>query len=511
MRGEDGRFEDRLGDWDPRDFEAHGREVLGLIRDYFEHIRDVPVDRSPTPEELFALLDSELPEKAEPFPAILDDTREKVVPNVTHWNHPAFHAYFSISSSFPGILAETLASALNVNAMLYRSGPAASVLESIVLRWMAEMVGYPASADGVLVNGASLGTFYALAAARDSVPGLDVREKGLAGRDVPRLRIYTSDQAHSSVDKAAIALGVGLENVVRVPSDEAYRLRPELLKEAIKSDLKGGFGPMAVVATVGTTSVGAADPLEEIAKICRARDLWLHVDAAWGGFWNLAAEVREHAEDLSLGDSMVVNPHKCLYAPLEVTCLYCRRCDALPNTFRLVPDYLKTSPEDGGVDYMNYSLQLGRSFRALKLWWIIRSFGRAGLERRLAESIRLARWLEDAVSAHPDFECPASSPFALVCLRYFPRDLRAEWERATPERKAGIGRWVDEINAELLEELNGSGIAFASHAMIREGYVIRVAIGNIRTTEADMKRLWDALRRLGPTVAHASRETEGTI
>jgi aromatic-L-amino-acid decarboxylase len=511
MRGEDRRFEDRLGDWEPRDFEAHGREVLGLIRNHFEHIRDMPVGGSPTPEELFGLLDSDLPENAEPFPAVLDDTREKVIPNLTQWNHPSFHAYFSISSSFPGILAETLASALNVNAMLYRSGPAASVLESVVLRWMAEMIGYPASADGVLVNGASLGTFYALAAARASVPGLNVREKGLAGCDAPRLRIYTSDQAHSSVDKAAIALGVGLENVVRVPSDESYRLRPELLEAEVESDLGKGFRPMAVVATVGTTSVGAVDPLGEIAQICCARDLWLHVDAAWGGFWNLVPDVRERVEDLGLGDSMVVNPHKCLYAPLEVTCLYCRRRDALLNTFRLVPEYLKTSPEDGSVDYMNYSLQLGRSFRALKLWWIIRSFGRAGLERRLAESIRLARWLEEQISAHPDFECPAGSPFALVCLRYFPRDLRAEWERATPERKAEIGRRVDALNAELLGELNGSGIAFASHAVIREGYVIRIAIGNIRTMEDDMRRLWDALQRLGPAMAHASCETEGTI
>lgn len=432
------QFEQNIGDWEPWQFEVHGMEVLGLIREHFENIRDVPVSSSVNSGELMSLLDSELPEAAERFENILVDTREKVIPNLTHWNHPSFHAYFSITASFPGILADTLISALNNNAMVWKSGPAASTLETIVLRWMAEMVDYPISADGVLINGASLGTFYALAAARDSVTGLDVRKKGLVGQEIPRLRIYTSDQAHSSVDKGAIALGVGLENVVKVAHEKHYRLNPDILEENIQSDLAQGYRPMAVVATVGTTAVGAIDSLEEIAEVCHKHDVWLHVDAAWGGFWRLVPDLKRHVGDLHLGDSLVVNPHKVLFTPLETTCLYCKRRDALANSFRLVPEYLRTPPDDGAVDYMNHSLQLGRSFRALKLWWIIRSFGKAGLERRLGESMRLARWLERQISEHPDFECPVASPLPLVCIRYLPNGLRTIYDCGTPERKAEL-------------------------------------------------------------------------
>jgi aromatic-L-amino-acid decarboxylase len=471
------------GDWRPADFERHGRELLGMIREHFESIREVPVTVPRSSADLMALVRKELPETGEDFADVLADTRERVMPYLVHWNHPSFHGYFSNSASFPGILAETLSAALNVNTMLWKSGPAASALERVVLDWVAQLASYPRDADSVLVNGASLATLYALAAARDAALGDDVRVHGIAGRAVPRLRIYTSDQAHSSVEKAAITLGLGQANVINLPHDEHYRLVPEALDEAIRHDLAAGAKPVAVVATVGTTSVGAADPISRIAEVCARHGVWLHVDAAFGGFWRLAPSLAGAVEDLTAADSLVVNPHKCLYIPMEASALYCRRRGALANTFRLVPEYL-TSPQDAEiVDYMDLSPQLGRSFRALKLWWVIRSFGRAGLAERLEHSVQLATWLRGEVAGHPDWTCPVTSIYPLVCLRFEPAGLRDQ-------------SVVDALNAGIVDELNKSGQAFVSHAVIDDGYVIRVSIGNIHTTRADVERLWRGLTEI---------------
>ncbi|MFE0028543.1 pyridoxal phosphate-dependent decarboxylase family protein [Amycolatopsis sp. NPDC059021] len=469
------------GDWAPAVFEEHGRHLLAVLREHFESIRQVPVTVPRDTGDLSASLRAELPEHGVDFERVLADTRELVVPYLVHWNHPSFHGYFSNSASFPGILAETMTAALNVNAMLWKSGPAASALERVVLGWVAEMAGYPAEADAVLVNGASLATLYALAAARDAALGPSVRVEGLAGRDLPVLRLYTSDQAHSSVDKAAITLGFGLANLVKVPTDERYRMRPEALEAAIRDDLAAGFKPVAVVATAGTTSVGAADPIPAIAGVCERTGVWLHVDAAFGGFWRLAPSLADHVEDVSRADSLVVNPHKCLYIPMEATALHCRRRGALADTFRLVAEYLTSAQDEHTVDYMNLTPQLGRSFRALKLWWVIRTFGRAGLARRLEHSVELANWLREAVTAEPLWHCPVDSIYPLVCLRFEPDAGREARDR---------------LNAEIVEELNASGEAFVSHTVLDDGYVIRVSIGNIHTTRADVERLWRALREI---------------
>lgn len=489
-----------LGDWSPEEFEKNGQELIKLIREHFEQIRSVPVTTQISAQDLVDLLDKPIPEEAVPFEVTLNETWNKVIPHLTHWNHPSFHAYFSNSASFSGILADLLTSALNVNAMVWKSAPAASALEKIVLRWLTEMIGYDQDADGVLVNGASLATFYALVAARDSLSDLDIRTKGLTGHFVPKLRLYTSDQAHSSIDKAAIALGIGMDNVLRLPTDEKDRFIPAKLEEAIYLDLENGYRPLAVVATVGTTATGAVDPISLISEICKKYGIWLHIDSAYGGFWSLVPEVRENTGDLQVGDSIVVNPHKCLYTPLEVTALYCRQKGTLANSFRLVPEYLHTQKEDGSVDFMDYTLQLGRSFRALKIWWVIQSFGREGLVNRLRESIRLSRWLTEEISAHPDFICAASSPYALVCLQYVPQTIGTLSEQAGPAEQKILNEYLNRLNTELLNQLNQSQAAYASHTIIQDRYVIRISIGNIHTKLEDIKRLWNKLQELGPKV-----------
>lgn len=456
-----------------------------MIRAHFETVRSVPVTVPRSGRELMASLSAGLPDHGEEFSSILAETQEQVIPYLVHWNHPSFHAYFANSASFAGVLAETLTAALNVNAMLWKSGPAASALERVVLGWLAELAGYPSEADGVLVNGASLATLYALAAARDAAVGDAVRTRGMSAG--PVLRLYTSDQAHSSVDKAAITLGIGTDNVVRLPSDDDYRMSPSALEQAITADLARGLTPFAVVATVGTTSVGAADPVPKIAEVCSRHGLWLHVDAAYGGFWRLAPSLADKAIDITAADSVVVNPHKTLYVPMEASALFCRRRGALASTFRLVPEYLRSRSDDHAVDYMDLSPQLGRSFRALKLWWIIRTFGRQGLAAMLESSISHARWLEERAAEHADWACPITSDYPLVCLRYEPAELSG---LVGEER---LSRLAD-LNERIVEQVNTSGEAFVSHAVLADGYVIRVSIGNIRTNRADVERLWGILR-----------------
>ncbi len=377
------------GDWSPQELEDNGRLLLARLREHFETLRELPVTTSASAREIRALFDEPVPAQPESFPAILEETWEKVRPHLTLWNHPRFHAYFSNSSSGPAMLAELAASALNVNVMLWDAAPAAAAVETNVLGWLAEMLGYPDDGDAVLVDGASLATLYALAAAREHLDGLDVRSSGLSGSQ--RLRIYTSDQSHSSVDKAAITLGVGLDNLVRIPAAKDGTLEPAALEARICADLQAGYRPMAVVATIGTTSSGAIDPLEGIARVCAEHQVWLHADAAYGGFWRLVDDIRPRIPDLAVADSVVANPHKVLLCPMEASALFCRHPDALTNTFRLVPEYLTTRGEDGSVDFMNYSLQLGRQFRALKLWWIIKSFGLQGIADRLTAAAGLRR------------------------------------------------------------------------------------------------------------------------
>ncbi|HLN63987.1 MAG TPA: aminotransferase class V-fold PLP-dependent enzyme [Symbiobacteriaceae bacterium] len=499
---------ERLGDWTPDELETAGRDVMAAIRDYYAHIDEIPVLTDIQARDLKQLLDSPLPEQSEPFDRILAETKANVIPHLTHWNHPNYFAYFSACSSGPGILADAMISALNVNLFLWKTSPAGSALEQVVLRWLAEMIGYDPSADGVLLNGASLATFYALAAAREAT-GLNIREEGLIGRDLPVLRCYATEHAHSSIDKAVIALGVGLKNLVKIPGDDQYRMRPDLLEQAIKEDLARGYKPFAVVAVAGTTSTGAVDPLAEVGNICREYGLWMHVDAAYGGLYNLVDEIRPQVDDFNHADSIVINPHKVMFTPLEVTALYSRRKGVLAAAFSLVPEYLRTEPQDGSINYMDFSLQLGRSFRALKLWWIIRSFGRQGIARRMAEHLRLARDLAARIEAHPDLALVGQTPYPLVCFRVFPRDLQAEWATASPERRQAIRAYVDRVSAAALERVNADRQHFISHSALPDGYILRVAIGNIRTTEEHLEALWQKVVDAAAAADRSMRPTWG--
>jgi aromatic-L-amino-acid/L-tryptophan decarboxylase len=367
------------------------------------------------PGDIAATIPDEPPQHAESLDAVLDDFEQLIVPGVTHWNHPGFFAYFSITASAPGILAEMLMSTLNVNAMLWKTSPSATELELKTLDWLRQMLGLGDGWFGIINDTASISTMLALAAAREAKPELAIRERGMAGRtDLPRLRVYTSTHAHSSVDKAAITLGLGHENVVHIDADTDFRLRVDALEAAVAADRAAGYLPLATVATVGTTSTTSIDPVPQIAALCARERMWLHVDGSYGGVAAVVAEMRHVLAGVELADSLVVNPHKWLFTPIDVSAMFTRRPEVLKRAFSLVPEYLVTREQSDVVNLMDYGVQLGRRFRALKLWMVIRAFGADGLAARLRQQMEMARELASWIDDEPEWERAAPVPFSLV-------------------------------------------------------------------------------------------------
>jgi aromatic-L-amino-acid decarboxylase len=469
------------GDLSGAELLAHGRAALDWIAEYLEQPERHRVLSSVKPGDIRASLPSSPPREPEALDTILADFDSKIVPGITHWNHPAFFGYFATSSSVPGILGELLTAALDVKAMLWKTSPAATELEQVVLDWLRQMLGLGSDWFGIITDTASMSSMLALAAAREARPELQIRERGMAGRtDLPRMRVYCSTHAHSSIDKAALALGIGLENVVKIDDDENFRMRPDALAAAIAGDRASGFLPLACVATVGTTSMTSVDPVAALATTCSRENVWLHVDGAYGGVLAIAPEYRHILEGVDRADSLVVNPHKWLFTPFDCSTLYLRRPDVLRRAFSLVPEYLVTREQDEVVNYMDYGVQLGRRFRALKLWMVIRAFGVDGLAARLREHCALARTFASWIEADGDWELMAPVPFSLVCFRYAPRGM----DDAERDRR----------NEEIMHAVNAGGDVFLSHTKLRGRFTLRLAIGNIRTEERHVALAWRRLR-----------------
>ncbi len=468
-----------FGGLDPEQFRTYGKQVIDWIADYLADADRYPVLSPVKPGDVKRQLPAMPPATPEAMDAILSDFQRVILPGITHWNHPGFFAYFAITGSAPGILGELLTAALNVNGMLWRTSPAATELEEVVLDWLRQMIGLPPQFEGVITDTASVSTLIAIAAAREALDRR-VREEGLAGRpDLPRLRMYCSEQAHSSVEKAGLVLGLGRSGVRKIPVDAEFRLRPDALASAIAEDRAAGWLPFCVVATVGTTSTTSIDPLPAIAETCTRERLWLHVDGAYGGIAAIAPELRHVLAGCERADSIVVNPHKWLFTPIDCSAFYTRRVDILKRAFSLVPEYLRTA--EGEVkNYMDYGVQLGRRFRALKLWFVIRSYGVDGLVAHIREHCRLAREFAAWIDADPRFERLAPAPFSTVCFRYRPAGVSDETE-------------LERLNAALLDAVNASGQAFLSHTKLDGRYTLRLAIGNAATRAQHVERAWRLL------------------
>ncbi|MGE5235913.1 MAG: pyridoxal phosphate-dependent decarboxylase family protein [Acidobacteriota bacterium] len=482
---EDRRTPDTAPDMTDAEFRRALDKVGAWVASFRAGVGELPVLARVRPGEVTDALPALPPENGDGVEAWLADLDRVVVPALTHWNHPGFMAYFGITGSAPGILGELVSSALNVNGMLWKTSPALTELEQVVLRWYARATGLPADWFGMLTDTASTSTLVALAAAREAA-GLGIRERGMAG--LPALVLYCSEEAHSSVEKAGIVLGIGRDNVRRIPSDERFRMRVDALEEAIASDLAAGRRPFAVTATVGTTSATAVDPVGATADVCQRHGLWLHVDAAYAGSAAVAPEFRWALDGCERADSLVANPHKWLFTPIDCSALYTRRPEVFRRALSLVPEYLRTDAGDV-VDLMDYSFQLGRRFRAIKLWFVFRHFGTEGIAARIREHVRLAHVFAELVDAEPSMERLAEVPFSVVCFRVHPPAIDREDE-------------LEALNTAILERVNASGEVFLSHTKLKGRYCLRLAVGNLQTTEGHVRRAFELVSASAPPRVH---------
>ncbi|MFL5823000.1 MAG: pyridoxal phosphate-dependent decarboxylase family protein [Solirubrobacteraceae bacterium] len=430
------------------DLRTDGAAALQWAAAYLDRVGELPVLAQVKPGEIRSRLPSSPPEEPEPFTDVLRDLDEVLLPGITHWQHPRYFAYFAISAAEPAILAELLAATLNSVALLWRTSPASTELEGLVLDWTAQLLGLPAGWHGHIEDTASVSTLAAVIAAREAT-----------GRDL----VVCSEQAHSSVDKAARMLGLRLR---KVPCDEQFRLRPDDL-----GDLEDAA---CVVATVGTTATTSVDPVAQVAAACRQAGAWLHVDAAYAGAAMVCPELRWAFDGVTDADSLVVNAHKWMLTPMDCSLFWSRRPDALRDAFSLIPEYLRTTDAEDALSLSEYGPALGRRFRALKLWAVLRCVGATGLREHIRRGIRLAELFEGWVREEPGWEMCAPRPFSVVCFR---------------------AEGSDERNRELLERVNSSGEIFISHAVLHGQFVLRLAVGQMRTQEEDVRRAWDVLRR----------------
>jgi aromatic-L-amino-acid/L-tryptophan decarboxylase len=454
------------------DFRRAAHEAVDWIAEYLDNTRRYPVLPAVKPGELVDRLPRSAPERGEPFDEILNDFEHLIIPAVTHWNHPGFMAYFSCTGSTPAIIGEMLAAALNTNGLHWNTSPALAELEQVTLGWLREWLGLPPEFFGIIYDTASVSSLHAVAAAREMADP-SIRENGFhAG-----FTLYTSEQSHSSIEKAAIALGIGQKHVRKIPVDAEFRMIPGELEAAIQRDLADGKKPFCVVATVGTTSTTSVDPVPAIADIAERYGLWLHVDAAYAGSAAVLPELRHHYAGIERADSLVTNPHKWMFTPSDLSAFYTRHPEVLRRAFSLIPEYLRPTEDPRAVNFMDYGIPLGRRFRSLKFWFVLRYFGREGIAEMIRRNICWAREFAAWVDADARFERVAPVPFSVVCFRY---------------------KGTDEQNQELLDRINATGKVFLSHTALNGQYVLRVALGNLGTTRTDVEEAWSIVQQSIP-------------
>ena len=462
---------------DSKDFRRLGHELIDWIAEYFDNIEELPVLAAIEPGDLKAKLPSAPPAQGESMEAIISDLDRLIVPALTHWSHPSFFAYFATSTSAPGIFGELLSAAFDNKAMLWRTSPASTELEEVVLDWLRQMMGLDPGMLGIIYDTASVSSLHAIAAAREGIEKR-IREEGMSGRpDLPLLRVYVSEQAHSSIEKAVITLGLGQRGLRKIPTDSEFRMDAAALVNAINEDKRNGYLPFCVVATVGTTSTSSIDPVPELIPICEENVMWLHVDAAYAGSAAVVPELKHILAGCERADSVVTNPHKWLFTPFDLSVLYCRHTDLLKRAFSLVPEYLRTPEQEKVRNGSDYGIQLGRRFRALKLWMVMRYFGHEGLAARIREHCRLAQLFASWIEETADWEVMAPVPLGLVCFR------------ACPKGHVDL----DALNEAIMHRVNASGRALLSHTRLNDKLTLRLSIGNIRTTEQHVRQVWELL------------------
>lgn len=470
----------------PAQLRAALHEAADIVADYLDGIEDFAVLPRVQPGDLTDLLGGPAPEDPEPFADIVRDLKAHVIPNVTHWQSPNYLAYFPSTAAAIGLVGEFVSSGLNANAFIWRVSPVGTELEGITIDWLREGLGLPAAFDGVFNDTASISSLAGLAAARQHATG-NASQAGLA--DAAPLRIYISSQAHSSIARAAMILGIGREGVRHIDIDEGLAMDPAALRTAIDEDRAAGWRPAAIVATVGTTSTTAVDPVDAIADIATAEGIWLHVDAAYAGPTALIPGMRHYFAGWDRAQSIVINPHKWMFTPFDCSLLLTREMETLRAALSLVPEYLRTyDGKDAGRDYSEYTPQLGRKARGIKMWMQLRYFGLSGLRARLQQHIDLAHELADWIEADPDAELLQPVPFATVCFRMRPARYQGR------ESDDLVAETLDSLNERVMNHINDSGEVFLSHTRIDGVFTLRIAIGNIRTERRHIEQAWQLLK-----------------
>jgi aromatic-L-amino-acid/L-tryptophan decarboxylase len=463
----------------PDEFRRHAHVLVDWMADYLRDVGTLPITPAVAPGDIRRQVPDAPPLDGEPFEALFEDFRRVIVPGMTHWNHPGWFAYFPGNNSAPSILGEMLTATIGAQGMSWVTSPAATELEQTVMDWLRQMIGLPAGYAGVIQDTASTATLVALLTARERATGGKAGAEGLAAAGAP-LTVYASREAHSSVDKAVKLAGYGLDMLRHIETDERYALRPEALARALEADRAAGLRPACVVASVGTTSSTAIDPLRPIAELCRRSGAWLHVDAAYAGSAAIVPELRPLFDGIEEADSVVFNPHKWLLTNFDCTAYFVRDPSTLLATFQATPEYLRTSYDADVVNFRDWGIQLGRRFRALKLWFVIRSYGVEGLRALIRRHVALARELAGWIEADPDFELAAPVPFGLVCFRWTPPG-RSEEE-------------IDALNARLMAAVNAGRERYLTHTRLGGRYVIRLVVGQRGTEREHVVAAWESVR-----------------
>lgn len=460
---------------DANEFRRQAHLMVDWMADYIENIENYPVKANVEPGQIYDQLPTSPPKTGESMDTIFADFKKIILPGITHWQSPNFFAYFPANSSYPSILGEMLTAAMGAQCMIWETSPAAAELEERVMNWLKEMTGLPPNWQGVIQDSASSSTLAAILSARERASGYLLNDQGYTGKE--KFRIYCSTETHSSVDKAVKIAGLGRVNLRKIGVDNTFAMNPVALEQQIVHDLSNDFTPICVVATLGTTSSTAIDPIEKIAAICAHYHIWLHIDGAYGGTTLLLPEYRYMIKGIELADSFVFNPHKWMFTNFDCSAYFVKDREALLRTFEILPEYLKTATRGRVNDYRDWGVQLGRRFRALKLWFVIRNFGVEGLQEKIRLHLKLGQYFAGLVKEHPDFELLAPVPFTNICFRYKPQGV------TDPDE-------LNRINEILLKKLNASGKVYLTHTRLNSKYTLRMVIAQTNVKQEHVDKAW---------------------
>lgn len=464
---------------DITEFRQRGHELVDWMADYFKEIENFPVKSMVKPNEIINQIPLLPPEDSEPFEEMFEDFKQIILPGITHWQHPSFFAYFNANNSYPSILGEMLTATLGSQCMIWQTSPAAAELEERMMQWTAKLIGLPDSFTGVIHDTASTATLCSILTAREKFTDFEINCNGFYNKKI--FTVYCSREAHSSIEKSVKIAGIGKDYLRKIKVDENYAMLPEELEKTIIDDIRNGYQPLAVIAAMGTTGSTAIDPLKEISEICRKHNIWLHVDAAYAGTALVLPELRWISEGIEFADTFVFNPHKWMFTNFDCSAYFIKDKEALIRTFEILPEYLKTKEGDKVNNYRDWGIPLGRRFRALKLWFVIRSFGANGIREKVRSHIQWAKELAEDIDNNNDFELLAPVPLATICFRYKPDDI-SDKEK------------LNEINSKLLDELNNTGKIFLTHTKLNENFTIRFVVGQTNVEKRHVTQAWKFIK-----------------